>query len=449
MKFSKILSALILTTAFSVVGHAAETKNVSFKVTMDGGNVSVSEEALTGNIDNSELDVVVYRCTKEQKTVVYTGKLGGFDGGAWNSTDFSKIQYSLLLDWENKDQYYCIVPMQYMSQNVSAQSAQNALSSSAFIMYDNKYYEKVLVPGTELSVPLTIKNSGGADKEVFAYIAQYNADGGLVSLKRGENITVPANTTVSSSLSDVILAEQAASAKVLLWENGTLRPVNSGISLGTGSADYYANDFTAAQELLAGKQICGVIDTDEDIDIVRLTPSVSGIYAIRTQSDGNVLTGLYNSSGEIIASTAQNNEYILYLLTGGEMYYLRMSGSAGKEYTITPGNKQNVVELLLNTGSQASFSEADDCSVFLFSPSEDGEYLITAVNTQSVDAKLYNKKLSLLQVSETGDENVSFRLSHNMQAGNDYYILVSGRLNSPDDDFTMYVERPLSIVLIE
>ena len=91
MKFSKILSALILTTAFSVVGHAAETKNVSFKVTMDGGNVSVSEEALTGNIDNSELDVVVYRCTKEQKTVVYTGKLGGFDGGAWNSTDFSKI----------------------------------------------------------------------------------------------------------------------------------------------------------------------------------------------------------------------------------------------------------------------------------------------------------------------------------------------------------------------
>ena len=83
---------------------AEETKNVSYKATIEDGNISVLETELTSDVDNSNLQVEVIKQIGEESSVIYTGALGGYNDGMWNTIDFSEIDFLVVLDWNTMEE---------------------------------------------------------------------------------------------------------------------------------------------------------------------------------------------------------------------------------------------------------------------------------------------------------------------------------------------------------
>lgn len=42
------------------------------------------------------------------------------------------------------------------------------------LMYNNKYFESVLLPGQTLTIPVTVTNTGITSVEIIPYFAKYN-----------------------------------------------------------------------------------------------------------------------------------------------------------------------------------------------------------------------------------------------------------------------------------
>ena len=116
---TKFIAFLTLLMMLSTTIYAEETKDVSFKATIDGDNVSVVETELIGEVDNSQLQVQVIKQIGEQSTVIYTGNLGSYDNGAWNNVDFSDIQFLVLFDWDSmENEAVYIIPMASESSSI-------------------------------------------------------------------------------------------------------------------------------------------------------------------------------------------------------------------------------------------------------------------------------------------------------------------------------------------
>ena len=100
----KIIAMFTALLMLSTITFAEETRNVSFKATIEDGNVSVVETELTSDVDNSNLQVEVIKQIGEETTVIYTGNLGGYAGGIWNTVDFSEIEFLVIFDWNTMEE---------------------------------------------------------------------------------------------------------------------------------------------------------------------------------------------------------------------------------------------------------------------------------------------------------------------------------------------------------
>ncbi|MBP3359448.1 MAG: hypothetical protein J6N52_01220 [Clostridia bacterium] len=115
MKIIKKLISVLAVLSFFSAGTYAEadvSKNLSYKATADSGNISVTEDKLTGQTDYSNLNVNVIKDINGQKTVIYSGALGGYADGAFSNIDFSEKDFIFILDWNTMgNEAICIVPV--------------------------------------------------------------------------------------------------------------------------------------------------------------------------------------------------------------------------------------------------------------------------------------------------------------------------------------------------
>lgn len=113
-KVPLVLSAILLMSTIT-----AFAKDVTLKVTTGGTNTTAVESNLYGAIDNSDLQVNVVKQIGEETSVIYTGKLGEYEDGAWSNIDFSEIDFLLLFEWEssNNEALY-IIPLEQPSNNL-------------------------------------------------------------------------------------------------------------------------------------------------------------------------------------------------------------------------------------------------------------------------------------------------------------------------------------------
>lgn len=352
MKFTiKIIAFSILSLLFSTIVFADETQNVSFTETINGENISVEETGLEGADDYSNLHVKVIKQTGEQAEVIYVGNLGGYDNGAWSNVDFSDIQFLALFDldiMENELIYIIPTSTEYPAITMSSTSTNENIGASALegfdsdlnteisIIYNNEYYEALLMPNNALNVFITISNSGAA-RELVCYLAEYDSTGRLLELTADNTISVPAGETIAVNLTKTFSNSNTAAANVFLWEENNLKPITSNILLKPQQTDYYADTYTSAQNYDISKKINGKIDNASDIDYIKFIPTVSGKYAVHAVSAADVSGGLYDSQNNLIVSGASLNGgyYFGAELVGGNTYYLKTNGSTAGEYDIT------------------------------------------------------------------------------------------------------------------
>ena len=462
-KLKRITTAILAVYMLSAAAFAEETHTAQFKVNVDNKqNVTVTESSFITEKDNSDLNVNVVKYSGDSKDLIYSGALGGFDNGAWSNMDFSEIQCAVIFNWDNANEYYCITPvtdaLSYiddMNTNIAdretdlTSNSVGTITSNMSLVYNGKYYENVLMPGQELTVRISVTNNENTLKNVVPYIAQYDLSGKLINIKQGADIPAAANAITTGTVTENLTADTAYTAKVFLWEKASLKPLHTPIAMQITAQDYYADDFANAETIKLDKSLCGIINTNDDVDIIKIRPAETGLYAMRLNAGTNTAAALYNSEQNLLKATSANDKYLFYSLTKDNDYYIRFNGNANDNYEISPANKVTTTNVLKNAGQTKSIGADEVCDVYSFTPSEDGTYIITAVGTAGVKASLYGSGYEYISSAQTADNDVSFRITNTMQAGQTYYILVSSKTDNTAENYTLYVEQPFALISVE
>ncbi len=467
----KKITMLIMALCMLSANGLAETQNTTFKATINGENVSVKEDNLTINEDNSNLLVNVIKYKGDQQTIMYSGALSGYADGMYSDVEFSKIQCLFVFDWDgSEDEAICIIPSstQAISDTTVSNTAhdtisdeniivsQNTLSTGTIqtnisLMYNNKYHENVLLPNQTLTVPITITNTGNASIEILPYIAIYDLSGKLIDLNQGNLIVSPANQTISTTVSNEFNTDTACTAKVFFWQKSNMKPITDSIYLTIQNQDYYADTYAQTNKIDIDKPLCGVINTGEDVDIVKFTPTATGIYALQLDASVGTICGLYDNTQTLLnsVSAVEDKNYLLYSLTANQDYYIRFNGTENNSYEITPALPNELVTLTKNIGTSDNLLDNTDFNIYKFTPTITGSYVITAVDSSCVTADLYNASFEKIASADETDTSVSFRITNDMTADQSYYIVVYPKSESVLDSYTMYVEEPFALISVE
>lgn len=446
--------ASLLTSIILLASAECAADNTVNKFVANGVEVELLTSAFASAVDNSELTVKVVKRQGSSETVVYRGKLGEYDGGQWKNVDFSNIPYFIVCDWwgENPGVYY-IVPLdlyaQAVSGAVSATLAQEELSADVGIVYDGAYNEKILKPQKELLVPVSINNPTSVEKTVVLYVAKYDEDGYVTGFEASAPVSVSGNSSAQTSVG-VNVSSADASIGIFVWEKNSIRPVKNKISLSSVAGDYYGNTVAEANKIELSRNICGFINTATDIDILKITPTVTGTYAIKLSGTLGTSCRIFDSENETVTAAAitQNNDYAFCNLTSGETYYISFTGANNASYTLEPTQASDIASTSLNTAALGTLSESNTYDVFSFEPSGEGDYIFTAVGANAnVRAELYNADFEKIGESDTGDAYVSFRITKKLLTNDEQcYIMVIGKNDQSANSYTLYVEQPLEIV---
>ena len=177
-----------------------------------------------------------------------------------------------------------------------------------------------------------------------------------------------------------------------------------------------------------------------------MRPPKTGLYAMCLDSNSDAVAELYDSNQNLVKATSSNDKYLFYNLSGYKDYYIRFSGSANSNYVLSPAKNMALKVTLENSGWNTSVGTDNICSLFSFVPSEDGAYIITANGTAGVKASMYNENYEYISSAQEADDDVSFRITNNLQAGKRYYILVTSKTYGAAENYTLYIEQPLDIV---
>lgn len=367
-KVPLVLSAILLMSTIT-----AFAKDVTLKVTTDGTNTTAVESNLYGTIDNSDLQVNVVKQIGEETSIIYTGKLGEYEDGAWSNIDFSGIDFLLLFEWEssNNEALY-IIPLEQPSNNLlnAVINENSAPSSNVTLTYNNDYYEGELKLNNTLNVEIDVEN---VTKDLVCYIAEYDNTGKLIDLIRGAKIVVPTTDTSNGKFSIVATKtftdSNAVNSKIMIWEDNTIRPITNAIELNSQTCDYYADDISTAQLYDISRKFYGKINSTDDVDYIKFQPSVSGEYTIGTSADMEITGTLYDEQGEILSecNSIADGYYIKEYLTAENTYYLKTTAAETGEYSISIQNTENVPFNVILT----------DNSVMLEQDCENGEYTIS------------------------------------------------------------------------
>lgn len=468
----KLKKIIILTSIICLISASSYAKaaELTYKMTVDNGNILVTEDSLSSNKDYSDMLVNVVKETNGKKSTIYSGKLSGYENGAYCQVDFSEINFMVIFEWDSmEDEVIYIIPATIQTttstlsdirpQNTEQESivplnstlALTAIKTNMSLMYNDQYYENVLMPGQTLKVPISIANSGISTFEVIPYIAKYDLSGTLLDVQECEQINALPNQTTQQTLSIDFDNNTAYTSKIFLWQKNTMIPIAESVHLTIQNQDYYADTFEQANKIEISKQLCGIINTNSDVDIVKFTPTATGIYALQLEATNGTVCGLYDSTQTLLnsISAVSDNNYLLYALTANQDYYIRFNGEINNNYKIVPTLPNEATEIIQNLGMEGTISKSTDLNIYQFTPQTSGEYIITAVNNLNVNAQLFNEFFEQVAVADNTDSSVSFRITHNMTANQTYYIVVYPKNETTTASYTMYVEEPFSVISVQ
>lgn len=368
-KFKRMVAVCATVGMLWSTVYAQETRDLGYRVKMNEGQVTVTEDDFVSDIDNSNLDVSVVKQQGDTRTTIFTGKLKDYDNGRWVYTDFSEIRFMVVIEWEGpEDEAIYIIPVssdknqsgteediitdKALENNKSVIYQSNVLNTfldnaeiNVSLLYDNAYSETVLTEGEELIAELTVKNSDTQNSiNIMSIIALYNEQGKLIEMSM-ESKEIAANTTDTFPNKIVVPSEEnAASAKIMIWDGlSAMRPISSPLIMTVTGSDYFGDDYSLAQPITGRNKANGKINTPDDTDVFSFIPQNDGLYYFETFSDIDTYATLYQEgqmNTPIAAddnSGADNNFRLSATLESNKKYYLYVKGRAVGNYSLNYG----------------------------------------------------------------------------------------------------------------
>jgi len=468
----KKIIILLVTLCLFYLQVSSETLHTSYELIYDGENISVEQKVFSQPENLFNPSVNVLRSQNGQMSIIYSGFLSGYADGKFSDVNFSGLDYvavlqqtdtglavTYIIPTANQEVFDSVTngmnlgTLQSAAQTVELRNtiASGTVQTNMTLMYNGKYYENVLLPGETLHIPIAITNTGSSSMELASYIAIYDLTGKLLDVTQSDTIFVPAQQKVETTLTKEFMSGTSCTAKIFLWQKNSMKPVAGNVYLTMQNQDYYADTYTAANEIDINKQLCGVINTSTDIDIVKFTPETTGLYALQLDASSGTICGLYDGEQTLLnsVSAVTDKNYLLYSLTANQDYYIQFNGAENNSYEITPALPSELITLTKNIGASSSLSESYDYNVYKFTPTTTGSYVITAVDSSNVKADLYNASFEKVASSDVSDTSVSFRITNNMTANQTYYVVVYPKSETSLGTYTMYVEEPFNVIAVQ
>ena len=196
-KLKKIVILALIMCCLPISTFAENTAPVFFDVTIENGKADVKKSKPVSSTDNSELPVEVVTVTDGEPELIYKGRLGDYDNGMWNTTDFSDIQFLVILDWQNKDAppRYIIPCAEFAESSVALTVSESSagetvldgiLSVNAEMSLDGisiKTTGLSIISGAELCGKFYISNTDTSNRNICVILAMYTTDGKLCDAK--------------------------------------------------------------------------------------------------------------------------------------------------------------------------------------------------------------------------------------------------------------------------
>lgn len=354
MNFLKrTISLITILLLLSSNTYAEETKTLSFLATTDGENISVVESDITSETDNSELIVKVVKYVNDEEVVIYQGPLGGYDNGLWSFTDFSKIQFMVIFNWEQPDDGgIYIVPVNETveeSSKIPNSSVQTFTATSEIIQPSLNIVERFYINNTEVTgdyasqnikandnlfASYSITNTGTASQSVQLILCVYNLDGRLLDM------AVISDTILSNETKDIEKGLTVGAnvtgcyAKVFLWDGlSTLRPLHDTLQI--GSQDVSVEVATATVDCVLNKEY-NLVTTVENMP---------------TNDDGQYTITYNPSKLELIdlCSLTYKKELSAGAINGTNITIVSVDTSKGEIVFKNPNAENGNVSKVLNT----------------------------------------------------------------------------------------------------
>lgn len=188
------------------------------------------------------------------------------------------------------------------------------------------YDEYIVENKNMLGVELRIKNNSGSSEGIQSFFAIYDS-GRMIEAKMLTSQTVAAGAEVSYIETINVNGNNTENytAKVFNWAGETFQPLSETVSVSGNKTDFYG-DSTATATLIQDleKEVKGAINATNDVDYLKIIPTATNTYSLKTFSTSNVMGTLYNASGTALVS---NSVSIDYMLTANTLYYVKLSNS--------------------------------------------------------------------------------------------------------------------------
>lgn len=252
-KFKRMIAVCAAVGMLCSTVYAQGTHDLGYRVKMNEEQVTVTEDDFVSDIDNSNLDVSVVKQQGDTRTTIFTGKLKDYDNGRWVYTDFSEIQFMVVMEWEGpEDELIYIIPKKETEIERSAQATvmsadviQPSLNIVENFYINNSkitenYETQEIRGGDNLCANCSITNTGSAKQSVQLILCAYNMQGRLIgiissepyNLEAGETKNFEKSMTIDSSITNCY-------AKVMIWDGiGSLRPLHSSLEVGKNSVSH-------------------------------------------------------------------------------------------------------------------------------------------------------------------------------------------------------------------
>lgn len=264
MKIIKTIIAMLLVLSNTLLMVTAEeTKNVSYKATVnfDTGDVSVEETEITGPKDFSNLQVRVTMPSEDGTSIeIFEGLLKDYDGGKWVNIDFSEIDIMTLLNWETGEVRYIYPQFSNSTSILSTESVTDNISENTSqampISNDLSIVSQIKINGVNVGengvriiddanmlCTFNVSNSALTSKTAKIFLATYTETGKLHTV-RSFGVEVDAETTENVEVVYQFDAANEYTGKIFFWDSlSTIMPLRASIdfSQDSGINAYYYN----------------------------------------------------------------------------------------------------------------------------------------------------------------------------------------------------------------
>ena len=286
------------------------------------------------------------------------------DDVAYTVYDMSLVPAWAVFGDDNQNSPFNLLNRSHIGSAPAMVSSQvGNLNMRISLLYDNKYSERVLLPGKKFTVEVLAQNIAEGTESIQVLTAFYTAENRLVTLA-SETAEVGSELQTITSTITVPKNSEISTAKVMIWNSFSgMTPYTAPVLLTLNSNDYFGDDYTISQPLSNRSEIIGNINDSDDIDVFSFTAQKDGLYIFESYGDTDTYAEIYHSSdlvdpeAEDDNSGNNNNFRLSATLTADETYYLYVYGNETGDYLV---RSMYAIGNIIGTVSPVKYHDEDE-----------------------------------------------------------------------------------------